>query len=202
MNVKIALDQNHYNRILRILRSVERSDESVLRTGVNNAARAAQKDLASRAAKRYTGGAGKRATILDTSKIIKATTANPTATLVFSSPVRDVMEYKARVGKKNISVAVLNSGFKKLDNSFLAGLKWQSKTGESGTHEAIMQRLPGTVARQYAGKPAKPHYNKIRKVLSPSAARQVGNTEVLDEQRIADTLRDEMDKVVSRVLGG
>ncbi|MDD3251768.1 MAG: hypothetical protein PHV18_04315 [Lachnospiraceae bacterium] len=202
MSVQISLDQDHYGKILRALRNIERSDESVLRTGVNNTAKIIQKDLASKVAKRYTGGAGKRATVLGTSKITKATTANPAAILTFSSPVRDVMEYKARIGRRAVSVAVLNTGLKKLNGAFAAGLRWQARSGESGVHDAIMQRVPGTVARKYAGKPAKPHYNKIRKVLSPSVAKQVGNPEVFNENEIADTLRNEVDKVVSKVLGG
>lgn len=202
MSIQITLNQEHYETILRALRNVERSDESVLRTGANNTAKAIQKTLASRVAKRYAGDAGKRATVLGTSKITKATTATPTALLTFSSPVRDVKEYKARIGRRAISVKVLNTGFKKLNGAFVAGLRWQTRSGASGVHEAVMQRVPGSVARKYAGKPSKPHYEKIRKVLSPSVAKQVENPEVFDDQEIADVLRDEIDKVVSKVLGG
>lgn len=202
MNVKITLDQKQYETILKALRNVERSDESVLRTGANNTAKTIQKTLASGVAKRYAGDAGKRATVLGTSRITKATTSLPTATLIFESPVREVSEYKARIGRRAISVKVLNTGFKKLNGAFVAGLRWQARSGASGTHEAIMQRVPGSVARKYAGKPSKPHYEKIRKILSPSVAKQVENPEVFNDYEIADVLHDEINKVVDRVLGG
>lgn len=200
MSINITLDQKHYEKVLRALRNVERSDESILKTGVNNTAKIVQRDITAKVVKRYTGGAGKRATILATSEVAKATTGSPTAVITFTSPVRDVKEYKARVGKRGVSVAVLNTGFKKLNGAFVVGLKWQAKSGESGAHEAIMVRVPGSVAKKYAGRPSKPHYNKIRKVLSPSVAKQVEG--VMDEKEIADTLRDEVDKVVNKVLGG
>lgn len=202
MSIKITINEDHYNRVLRALRTVERSDESVLRSGVNNTARIVQRNLASKVSHRYAGGAGKRSTVLATSDIQKATAANPTAIINFRSPIRDVKEYSVRIGRRVISAAVLNTGFKKIDRGFVAGLSWTSRSGASGTHEAVMQRVEGSVARKYAGKPAKPHYNKIRKVLSPSVVKQVENKAVYNEQEIAETLRTEVDKVVSKVLGG
>lgn len=200
--IRITINEEHYRKVLQALRTVERSDESVLRSGVNNTARIVQRSLASKAAHRYAGGAGKRATILGTSDIQKATAANPTAIINFRSPIRDVKEYSARIGRRAISAAVLNTGFKKIDRGFVAGLSWTSRSGASGTHEAIMQRVEGTVAKQYAGKPAKPHYNKIRKVLSPSVQKQIDNPHVYSEQEVAEALRAEVDKVVAKVLGG
>lgn len=201
MILNVSIDRDQYNSIIRALQNVSKSEESVIKTAVNNAAKATQKDIATRVSKNYSGNAGKRSTVLSTSSIRKATTANPTAVITYESGVRDVRDYQARIGKKAISVQVRKNGFKRIPGAFVVGLPWQSKDGRSGIKEAIVVRQSKTVAKKYSGKPAIPHYNKIKKLLSPSVAKQAGNSEVYSADRVSELLYAEVDKVMSKVLG-
>jgi hypothetical protein len=200
--ISIRINEDQYATVLRALRNIQRSDRSVLKTSVNNAAVKTQKNLASKAAKIYSGEAGKRSTILSTSSIKKGVAANPTAIITFGSEVRDVDKYKVRIGKRGISVSVRNDGFKKLSQGFVAKLPWQAKDGRSGVKEAIVSRIPGVNADIYKGKPSKPHYEKIRKILSPSVGKQIKNKDVYNNDEVAQTLSEEVNKVLEKVLKG
>ena len=55
--IKISVDQNDFNRIIQSMKNIEKSEESVLKTALNNTAKKAQKLLTQRAEEVYSGAA-------------------------------------------------------------------------------------------------------------------------------------------------
>lgn len=207
MILKVEIHKKAFDSVIRAMRDVEQSEERVLKTAVNNTARKAQKLLVRKAACAYAGKAAKPGTIQGASAIVKATTASPEATVTFKSPVHDIGDFHVsgmkvaspftsggRYSSRRPKGNVLKGNAKKFSNAFVVRFK-------SG-HVAVVSRVPGTNARKYQGKPQKPHYEKLRKWISPSYLKMIGSEKVYNADEIAQILDGEVKNVMQQVLGG
>ncbi len=203
MNLRVQVNETDYGQIIQSLRTLEKSEESVLKTAVNNTATKARKLLAQKMSQRYAGKAARKGEVLDSGRIEKATASSVTATVIFSSPIHEVKDFhvtglkvrspytkrgKFRTARPKGNV--LKGGAKKFDEGFAVEFK-------SG-HIAVVRRIPGVNADKFDGKPKKPHYEKLRVWYSPSKASMAAN--VYDADEISDRLHEEINKIMEKVL--
>lgn len=145
--------------------------------------------------------------IRDASSITKATVSRPEAIVAFKGPVRDVTEfhvsgmkvaspYTSRRGysSRRPRGNVLKGSAKKFSNAFAVKFK-------SG-HVAVVSRIQGVNADKFRGKPVKPHYEKLRKWISPSYMKMIGSEKVYDPDEVGDILDSEVRTVMQKVLEG
>lgn len=207
MILKVEIRKDTFDCLVRAMRDVEQSEERVLKTAVNNTARKAQKLLIQKAARAYDGKAARVGMLRGASEIIKGTAASPEATVTFKSPVHDIAEFhvsgmkvaspftgKGRYSSRRPKGNVLKGNAKKFGSAFVVKFK-------SG-HVAVVSRIPGVNATKYQGKPSKPHYEKLRKWISPSYMKMVGSERVYDPEEIRTILDEEVKAVMDKVLGG
>ena len=208
MSLRVEINEDDYRRVIKAIKPLERSEESVLKTAVNNAAKKAQKNLISSASKRYVGEEAKRATIKGQSAIKKADVSGVTSIVEFASPMKEIggfhvssmevrkPEYTKKGKRRKIRLKgkVLRGASKGLGAAFVV----QFKSG----HIAVVKRIDGKNMDQYANKPKIPHYAKLEKLLSPNVAEMLGNKNVYKPDEIAALLHEEVEKVLGKVLGG
>lgn len=202
MKIQAQISKTDYENILQGMRTLEKSEESVLKTAVNNTAKKVQKLMAKKMSQRYAGEAAEKSNILKSSDIRKATTSFVKATVTFSSYIQEILDFHVIVStaiKKmvkrmtaRIRGNVLKGTAKKFDDAFVVKFK-------SG-HVAVVSRIPGINMEKYKKKPEKPHYEKLRVWYSPSKASMAKN--VYDADEISDRLHKEVEAVMEKVLGG
>lgn len=205
MTLQVEINEADYGKVIQSMRTLEKSEESVLKTAVNNTAAKVQKLMAQKISERYAGKAAEKSAILEASRIKKATTSSVKATVTISSPIHEVKDFhvtglkvqspytkKGKWRTARPSGNVLKGGKKKFDEGF--AVKFQSG------HVAVVSRMPGVNADKFASKPSKPHYEKLRVWYSPSKATMAQN--VYDAEEISDRLHEEIDKIMKKVPGG
>lgn len=205
MILEVKVDETDYGRVIQSLRILDKSEESILKTAVNNTARQTRELLAKKIAARYAGKAARKSEALKSSRIEKATISSTEAVVIFSSPIHEVKDFhvtslKVRspyTGKGRYSTFrprgnVLKGSSKKFDEGFVVRFR-------SG-HVAVVSRVPGENMKKYAGKPKKPHYEKLRVWYSPSKASMAKN--VYDADEISKRLHEEINKMLDKVLKG
>lgn len=90
--IKLSIDEEEYNRIIRALRSVEgKSEESIFKSAVNNTAKSAKKQLEKKTKATYGGEAPKG--VSERSGMEKGRVKNPTATIIFKSTQPDIRKH-------------------------------------------------------------------------------------------------------------
>lgn len=208
--LKIQVPDYVINDVEKQLDGVKgKTKNSVLKTSVNNTAKQAQRLLAQKTSETYVGKHTRRSAVIQNSDVHKGNAKSPTAQIEFSSPVTEIKDYyvsslqisktaytkKGKRRHKTIKGRVLNGENKKLEYAFVV----QFKNG----HIAVVSRVPGVNAKQHSGKPEKPHYEKLRKILSPSIATAVGGDRVYGEskEKIEKMLLEEVSKTMQKVLG-
>lgn len=207
MILKVEIHKDTFDSVIRAMRDVEQSEERVLKTAVNNTARKAQKLLIQKAARAYAGKAARPDMIRNASTITKATVDRLEATVAFKGPVHDVADFhvsgmkvaspytsRGRYSSRRPKGNVLKGTAKKFSNAFVVEFK-------SG-HVAVVSRINGVNAKKFRGKPQKPHYEKLRKWISPSYMKMIGNEKVYNADEIAQILDGEVKSVMQQVLGG
>ena len=208
--VKIEVPENIISDVEKQLEGVKgKTKTKVLKTAVNNTAKKAQRLLAEKTAKTYVGKHTRRNAVVRNSVIKKGTAESPTSEIGFASPMMEIKDYhvsslaisktfytkSGKRSKKTLKGKVLNGGAKKLEHAFVV----QFKNG----HVSVVSRVPGVNAKQYAGKPNKPHYEKLKKLLSPSISIAVGGDRVYgqSQKEIEEILLEEVNKTMKKVLG-
>lgn len=208
MRLHVEIRKDTFGALVAAMRGVEQSEERVLKTAVNSTARKAQKLLIQKAAGAYAGKAARPDMIRGASEITeKATVSRPEATVSFKGPVHDVAEFHVsgmkvaspytKGGRRSTlrpKGNVLKGSSKKFSGAFAVKFK-------SG-HVAVVSRIAGVNAKKFPGKPVKPHYEKLRKWISPSYMKMIGNEKVYDPDEIGDILDGEVRTVMQKVLEG
>lgn len=208
MSLRVEINEDDYRRVIKAIKPLERSEESVLKAAVNNAAKKVQKNLISSASKRYVGRAAKSGAIKEQSMIKKASVFGVAAAIEFASPMKEIGDFHVsnmkvsttaytKTGKRQkrrLKGNVLRGASKELGAAFVV----QFKSG----HIAVVKRIDGKNMDQYANKPKIPHYAKLEKLLSPNVAEMIGNKNVYKPDEIAALLHEEVEKVLGKVLGG
>lgn len=194
MNIKIELNKDDYSKIIRSLRDVEKSEESVLKTAVNNTAKRAQRLLIKRAGKTYVGEVARQDRIKSASEIIKGQVKNPTAVIRFSSTVHEIKEFhvSSLVATRTLQGNVLKGASKALEGTSGKAFVVRFKSG----HQAVVQRVPGSKMK------SNPTKEKLKKLLGPSYMKMIGGDKVYKPDEVSELLHNEIGKIMSRVLGG
>ena len=208
--LKIEVPESVINNVEKQLEDIKgKTEKGVLKTAVNNTAKKAQRLLAEKTAETYVGKHTRRNAVIRNSVLKKGNAKFPVSEIRFASPVMEIKDYhvssleisktsytkSGKRSKKTLKGKVLNGEAKKLEYAFVV----QFKNG----HVAVVSRVPGVNAKQHAGKPNKPHYEKLRKLLSPSIAIAVGGDRVYgqSQKEIEEILLEEVDKTMKKVLG-
>lgn len=195
--IKISVDQNDFNRIIQSMKNIEKSEESVLKTAVNNTAKQAQRRLAKKAGKIYAGQAPEG--ILGRSKIVRANVSKVNATIIFQSEqpgiekhrisgfvVRKTMYLNGKRVKAPVSAAQLHGALKPLEGESGMAFCVRFKNGK----KAVVSRSKGN--------------RQLKRVMGSSDMVMVRNEKVFgaEEEKIAEILHKQIDKVLMKVLGG
>lgn len=217
VDLRIQVPEGTINDIEKSLADLSKSKESVLKTAVNNTAKKAQNLLAQKASKEYTGPISRKSAILSSSDIKKATTGNPNATITFKSPVHEIKEFhvsslaiskttyrkNGKRGGKKIKGNVLKGSPKQLDHAFVVKFKSGHVAVVSRTKE-IAKQYKGIGVKAYRNGELKPHYQKLRKLLSPSYKVMIRGERVykVSRKELEKVLVEQVEKVLSKVMGG
>lgn len=204
MNLNIKVNEDDFSKVVYALKNLSKSEESLLKTAVNNTSRKAQKILVQKASREYAGDAGKQSKIMGSSDIKKGSASHPLATITFRSSVHEIKEFHVsslnisktiyrkdgKRGGQRIKGNVLKGKGKTLDKAFVV----QFKSG----HIAVVSRIPGS---RMVSNPKK---EKLRKLLSPSYPVMIGGERVYGKthEEIADILHGEIEKALAKVMGG
>lgn len=203
--IKISVDQNDFNRIVQSMKNIEKSEESVLKTALNNTAKKAQKLLAQRAEAVYSGAAPQG--ILGRSKIKKATVSNVSIQILFTSeqpgieahtvsltvPVRTTYSNGKRVKFPILASQLRGSGLKPLAGEKGLAFWVKFKNGK----QAIVSRGKGQ-------KEKTKRKNVLKRIMGSSDMVMVRNEKVygVEEEKISNILHEQIDKTLMKVLGG
>ena len=214
MSLKVEIHKDTFDSVIRAMRDVEQSEERVLKTAVNNTARKAQRLLIQKAARAYDGKAARPGMIRDASSITKATVARLEAVVSFKGPAHDVKDFHVlgmKVASPYLSRGRHNSSGERWNNRRPKGnvLKGSAKEFSNAFvvkfkngHVAVVSRSEKENAKKFQGKPEIPHYRKLKKWISPSYMKMIGNEKVYDPDEIGDILDGEVRTVMQKVLEG
>lgn len=215
MILRVEMNEKDRNRISGIAIALGKSEKTLVKAAVNEAARRAKESLISDAEGRYTGKrAASKKNIEENSSIQKASGSNLSSTLRFASGVHEISQFHVnsmkvhttaytKLGKRRVRTVkgnVLEGGAKELTGAFVVRFKAGKRRAEDKDHFAVVKRVEGENMKKYAGKPRIPHYEKLEKVLSPSVPGMISKT--YDPDKVADLLHEEVEKVLAKVLGG
>lgn len=211
MNLGIKINEEDYNRLVEALRPLEKTEESGLKTAVNNTTQKARKELAQRAKDAYGGEAPQG--ILGRSSIAKATVSNIEAVILFRSKQHSLTSFRTNKYGKMVTPVVYTGrkGKKKrktfavkatqLKNSNLKLLK-----GKSGS--AFVVRLANgklfiasrTPDKAFSGRTGN---RKIRVFHGSSDMAMVRNEKVYGtvQDKIGEQLHTEVLTVIEKALG-
>lgn len=193
--IKISVDQNDFNRIVQSMKNIEKSEESVLKTAVNNTAKQVQRRLAKQAGKVYVGQAP--AEIFSRSKIIKASVSKVNATIIFQSEQPGIEKHK--ISGFVVRKTMYLNGKRVKAPVFAAQLKGSMKPleGESGMAFCVRFKNGKKAVVSRKGK-------KLKRIMGSSDMVMVRNEKVFgaEEEKIAEILHKQVDKILLKVLGG
>lgn len=205
--ILIELDKEMYSTVVRSLREVEKSEESVLKTAVNNTAKKAQKLLARRARKVYAGEAPKG--ILKRSSLGKATVKNPSVTIRFRSEQFDLTEFRVSKNGTTPTKTVYSASKRKKRKKFPIKAT-QLKAGKmkrlSGTYGlAFCVRLSNgklIIASHVPGR-TKNGSGKIKTLMGSSDKALVQNEKVYGavKDEISEMLHEQCRRALDKALG-
>lgn len=203
--IEISVDQNTYNRIVEAVKPLEKSEESVFKTAVNNTAKKAQKLLARKANQVYGGEAP--GGVLGRSDIQKATTSNLSVKITFRSEQHSLDKFRTNatalmtrpvwIGGTHIRFPVRatqfkRGGLKEIGSAFAI----QAKNGK----KMIVVRTGKGKTRGHKAKEW--GYDKVKALMGSSDKVMVQNDKVYGavSEDINDMLQLECQKALDRAL--
>lgn len=202
--LEIKFDQQMYNKIITSMKGIQKSEESLLKTAVNNTADKAQKLLARQAKKVYAGEAPKG--ILERSSIKKATVSKLSATILFKS--EQPLLTKFRVTGEMPTKTVYRDGKRvkfPIKGTQMRSGRMKTLKGKNGLAFAVVFKN-GTPAIVYRGKGSRKGYEgkTVLKAFYGSSDRSmVGNEKVYGRvnKDISNMLNEQCEKLLDKVLG-
>lgn len=203
--IEIKIDQNTYNKIVEAMKPLEKSEESVFKTAVNNTAKKAQKRLARQAKKVYGGEAPEG--ILGRSGIKKATVKNTSVEIVFRSeqhnldkfrtnisevPIKPVWWFKTHINIPVNATQFLKSELKTINNAFAIKAKNGKKLIVARTGEG---KTRGHSKKEWG-------YDKVKALMGSSDKVMIQNDKVYGKTSddIGVLLQKECQKALDKVL--
>lgn len=203
--IEISVNQDDYNRIVEAIKPLEKSEESVLKTAVNNAAKKAQKLLAKKTKRVYGGEAPEG--VLERSNIRKATTSNLSVKITFRSEQPGLDKFRTNatamvtkpvwIGGTHIKFPVRATQFKRealkdVENAFAI----QAKNGK----KLLVVRSGKGKTRGHEKKEW--GYDKVKALMGSSDMVMVRNEKVYGavSEDIGDMIHLECQKALDRAL--
>lgn len=205
--IHFELDEGYIQQVIQAMRRLEKSEESVFKTAINNTASRAQKLLA-RQANRVYGGETPQG-ILGRSSIKKSTVSNLGATIFFRSEQPDITKFRVSASGQSptpiawadgqrlkfpISVQQLKKkGLKELSGQDGMAFAIRFKNGKL----AIVTR---TGKKTYGGKGK----DELKVFMGSSDRSMVQNEKVYGvvQKDIADLLNQQCQKALEKALAG
>lgn len=193
--IKFEFDQVTVKSIEKKLGRMKSEAPKALKNALNATAKDARKDLADEARKTYAvkvGGFNQQM------KIKPASTGNLVAVINSTGEHLEMIKFSVQGGKGSPVSVLIN---KKHGRKSFSGRVFKnkiSKKGQSGSGHV-------GVAKFIGGRPDQPNRLKIQKLFSVSIPQMIGNERDvygIVEPNIYDNLRHNVDKQVSKILGG
>lgn len=203
--IRVELDKEMYNAVVRSLRDVEKSEESVLKTAVNNTAKKAQKLLAQQAGRIYAGEAPKG--ILKRSSLGKATVKSPSVTISFRSEQFDLTKFKVSKNGTTPTRTVYSSGKRKkfpIKATQLKSGKTKLLSGKYGLAFCVKLRNGKLIVVSHVPGRTKNGSGKIKALMGSSDKIMVQNDKVYGavNDKISEMLREQCQRALDKALGG
>ncbi|MCI8950041.1 MAG: hypothetical protein HFG49_08370 [Lachnospiraceae bacterium] len=194
--IDIRMKQEDLDRVILAMRNIEKSEESVLKTALNNTATRVRNRLVKRASKVYAGTAP--AGILGRSKIIKASVSKVKATIFFKSKQPGIEAHKVSMffrsrttffNGKRVKFPIYATQFAKSEMKLLEGYSMAFCVRFKSGKIAIVSRNAD---------------KKLKRLMGSSDRSMVGNEKVYgaEEEKIADILHEQVEKCLNKALGG
>lgn len=226
IRLDIRLDggkQSHMEEFERDFSQI--TNPKLMQRVINNTSTQVLKQILDQMAKTYAFKGGRKK-LQEYSTIKKATSGNPTASLIFASDVLEPREYKVspeqseanitkptytKTGKRSkgraIKMKVLKSegmqaltGNARYSRAFIVKFTNRSNSGAISTHVAIVSRD----RQEKMTSEGKKNKDRLRKIMTPSVAILAGNDKVYasSSDEIYRIMDEQTRKIVSKVLGG
>lgn len=203
--INIGIDQNTYNQIVKAIKPLEKTEESVLKNAVNNTAKKAWELLVKKTNEVYGGQAPEG--VAGRSEIKKATVSNPNVKIMFRSEQHSLDKFRTNatalmtkpvwIGRTHIKFPVLatqlkQSGLKNINNAFAI----QAKNGK----RMIAVRTGNGKTRGHKAKEW--GYDKVKALMGSSDKVMVQNEKVYGavSEDIGDILQAECQKSLDKAL--
>lgn len=215
--IELKLEERQTRRVVQAMRNLEKSEESVFKTAVNNTASRAQKLLARQAKKVYGGEAPEG--ILERSSIKKATVSSLGANILYRSTQPDITKFRVSVyGRSPTPILWENKRRVPFPISVqqLRGAPLKELKGRSGMAFAIRfsngklaivmhtGKKTKTELLTKKGKKSKHKRDQLRVVMGSSDRSMVRNDKVYGavQGKIGDILNQQCEKALQRALAG
>jgi hypothetical protein len=203
--IQISIDTDMYNRIVEAIKPLEKSEESVFKSAVNNTAKKAQKKLAQQAKSIYGGGAPKG--ILGRSSIDKASVKNTSVQILFRSEQHRLNSF--RVNKAGMTTApIWKNGKRKKITVRAAQLKKGRLKALSNAFSINAPNGKDLLVVRIGGGKTKGHkanewgYDKVKALMGSSDKVMVQNEKVYGavSDDIGELLQQECQKALDKAL--
>lgn len=203
--IEISIDQEMYNKIVEYIKPLEKSEESVFKTAINNTAKKAQKLLVKQTKKVYGGTAPEG--VAERSDIKKATTSNLAVQITFRSEQHSLDKFRTNatalvtkpvwIGGTHIKFPVKATQFKRggLKNIQTA-FAIQAKNGK----KMLVVRTGNGKTKGHSAKEW--GYDKVKALMGSSDKVMVQNDKVYGavSMEISDLLQMECQKALDKAL--
>ncbi len=206
--IHFELDKGCIQQVIKAMRGLKKSEESVFKTAINNTASRAQKLLVSQANQVY-GGEAPRG-ILERSSIKKSTVSNLGTIIFFRSEQPDITKFRVSAsGRSPTPIAWANGRRLKfpISTQQLKGKGLEELSGDHGMAFAI-RFSNGKLAivtrmgrKTYGGKGKK---DKLKVIMGSSDRSMVRNEKVYGkvQGKITDILNQQCQKALEKSLAG
>lgn len=206
--IHFELDEGYIQQVIQAMRGLEKSEESVFKTAINNTASRAQKLLA-RQAKRVYGGEAPQG-ILERSSIKKSTVSRLGATIVFRSGQPDITKFRvSKSGQSPTPIVYGKNGKRKkypISVQQLKGTRMKKLKGQDGMAFAIRFKngklaiVTRTGKKTYGGNGK----DELKVFMGSSDRSMVQNEKVYGvvQKDIADILNQQCQKALEKALTG
>ena len=205
--IHFELDEGYIQQVIQAMRGLEKSEESVFKTAINNTASRAQKLLA-RQAKRVYGGEAPQG-ILERSSIRKSTVSDLGATIFFRSEQPDIMKFRVSAsGQEPTPIAWEDGQRVKFPISIqqLKGRDLKELSGVDGMAFAIRFKngklaiVTRTGKKTYGGNGK----DELKVFMGSSDRSMIQNERVYGkvEGKIADILNQQCQRALEKALAG
>lgn len=203
--VHFELSNDQISQVIQAMRTVEKSEESVFKTAVNNTASRARQLLARQANQIY-GGETPRG-ILGRSSVEKATVSSLGATILYRSVQPDITKFRVSKSGKSPTPIVWKEGKRKafpISVQQLKGAPMKKLSGDHGMAFAIQFSNGKLAIVMRTGKKASSGKDQLKTVMGSSDRSMVRNEKVYGTVQgdIAGVLNQQCQKALEKALAG